>query len=347
MTETTLPTPNPFKSFWRWIDKPILVAVLALTCVAVFDLPAFWPAVSFASDAFVGTLPFIIFAVLAVAYATASGAENLLAKAFEGAPARMIVMAAIIGGVSPFCSCEVIPFIAAALAMGVPLAAVMAFWLSSPLMDPAMFLITAGGLGVDFALAKTGFAVLIGFMGGFGVLALSRSVLFTDPLKPSTTGRTGSCCSAKPLGGATVWAFWKEPARVERFRDTAIENALFLGKWLIVAYVFEALMVAYIPAELIATLLGGTGIGPIVIASLVGAPAYLNGFAAVPLIDGLLDQGMADGAAMSFMIAGGISCIPAAIAVFALVRAKVFAAYLGFAFIGAVLAGIIWGIYIA
>ena len=83
---------------------------------------------------------------------------------------------------------------------------------------------------------------------------------------------------------------------------------------------------------------------PILIAAVVGAPAYLNGYAAVPLIDGLLTQGMSPGAAMSFAIAGGISSIPAAIAVWALVRPRVFAAYLGFAITGAVLAGITWNV---
>ena len=93
--------------------------------------------------------------MLAVAYLKATGAENLLAKAFEGNPARMIVMAALLGGLSPFCSCEVIPFIAALLAVGAPLGAVMAFWLASPLMDPAMFAITTGAIGLEFTIAKT------------------------------------------------------------------------------------------------------------------------------------------------------------------------------------------------
>lgn len=64
---------------------------------------------------------------------------------------------------------------------------------------------------------------------------------------------------------------------------------------------------------------------------------------AVPLVDALLAHGMAPGAAMSFVIAGGVSCIPAALAVWALVKPRVFAAYLGFAVAGAVLAGIAWG----
>ena len=108
------------------------------------------------------------------------------------------------------------------------------------------------------------------------------------------------------------------------------------------AYVIEALMLEYVPAELIASLLGGSGILPILLGALVGAPAYLNGYAAVPLVDALLAQGMAPGAAMSFVIAGGVSSIPAAVAVWALVKPRVFAAYLGFALVGSVLAGTIW-----
>lgn len=54
------------------------------------------------------------------------------------------------------------------------------------------------------------------------------------------------------------------------------------------------------------------------------------------MVDALLTQGM------SFVIAGGVSCIPAAIAVWALVKPRVFAAYLGFATVGAVLAGLAW-----
>lgn len=128
------------------------------------------------------------------------------------------------------------------------------------------------------------------------------------------------------------------------FRDTAAWNALFLLKWLLLAYLVEALMLEYVPAEVVATVLGGDGLWPILLGAIVGAPAYLNGFAAVPLVEGLLAQGMANGAAMSFVIAGAVSCIPAAIAVWVLVRGRVFAAYLGIGFAGAVVAGIAWGL---
>ena len=149
------------------IDGAFTAIIVIYVCVALFLPAEFGATLGFTANAMTSTAPFIIFAVLAVAYLKATGAETLLARAFEGAQTRMIVLAALLGGLSPFCSCEVIPFIAALLAVGAPLGAVMAFWLSSPLMDPAMFAITSGTLGFDFAIAKTVAAVGLGLFGGF------------------------------------------------------------------------------------------------------------------------------------------------------------------------------------
>ena len=338
MADTTV---QSHEARWR-LDKAWIALIVILVLVAVLDRAQFWPTVTFATGALWHTAPFIAFAVLAVAYMKASGAETLLARAFEGRQARMIVLAALLGGLSPFCSCEVIPFIAAMLALGAPLGAVMAFWLASPLMDPAMFLITSGTLGWEFAIAKTVAAVSIGLMGGFATMLAAKSAVFVDPLRKAASGCGGCCSSDKPFEGRPVWKFWTDSARRETFGKTAMDNALFLLKWLALAYVIEALMLEYIPADLVARVLGGEGLIPIILGAVVGAPAYLNGYAAVPLVDALLAQGMTQGAAMSFVIAGGVSCIPAAIAVWALVKPRVFAAYIGYAVLGAVLAGAVW-----
>lgn len=335
-------TQTPPRRLWlKNIDRVWLFIAALLAAVALLDPGELGSVVTFAAKALMGTAPFILFAVAAVAYLKATGAENLLAKAFEGNPARMIVLAALLGGLSPFCSCEVIPFIAALLAVGAPLGAVMAFWLASPLMDPAMFAITTGAISLEFAIAKTLAAVAIGMLGGFGTLMLAGSPVFKDPLREKPA--VGGCCGVKkPFSGTPHWRFWQEAERVETFRNVSLENGLFLFKWLTLAYVVEALMVSYVPADLIARILGGEGLGTILLGAVVGIPAYLNGYAAAALISQLLDQGMAAGAAMSFMIAGGVSSIPAAMAVWPLVKPRVFAAYIGFATLGAVLAGILW-----
>jgi uncharacterized membrane protein YraQ (UPF0718 family) len=151
---------------------------------------------------------------------------------------------------------------------------------------------------------------------------------------------TGGCCGAKKL--SLNWQFWQEADRRRIFRESGWSNLVFLGKWLLLAYLFQALLIAYVPAELVATVIGGDGVGPILLATIVGAPAYLNGYAAIPLLEGLIGQGMNPGAAMAFVIAGGISSIPAAVAVWALVKPRVFAAYIAFALIGAFAAGLTW-----
>jgi uncharacterized membrane protein YraQ (UPF0718 family) len=99
--------------------------------------------------------------------------------------------------------------------------------------------------------------------------------------------------------------FWREGAK----------TTLFLAKWLTLAFLLESLMLAYVPAELVTQALGGAGLMPIVTATLVGVPAYLNGYAALPLVGGLVEQGMASGAGLAFLVAGGVTSLPAAIAV--------------------------------
>ena len=330
-----------FQKTYRSIDKAVGSLCLIFLVLLIWDLNEFISTFLFMINALLGTAPFIIFAVLAVAYLKATSAENLLSKAFSGPQLRMIFLAALLGGLSPFCSCEVIPFIAALLAIGAPLSAVMAFWLSSPLMDPAMFLITSGTLGWDFAVGKTIFSVGIGVFGGFITMIFHKSSVFLDPLRDKP--QIGGCCGVKePFVGTPVWKFWKSNDRLETFKSTTRSNAFFLLKWLALAYSIEALMIKYIPADLIVTMVGGEEFLTILSAAILGAPAYLNGYAAVPLVDALLSQGMSIGAAMSFMIAGGVSSIPAAIAVWALVKPKVFAAYLFYGIVGATLSGLIW-----
>ena len=352
------------------LKTPWTITLAVPLLVALLDPARLGEVVLFAARAFLGTLPFIAFAVALIAYLRAAGAEAMVASAFKGREIRMIVLAALMGGLAPFCSCEVIPFIAALLAMGAPLSAVMAFWIASPLMDPPMFAITAGALGTDFAVAKLLAAVGMGLVGGFGVMALTHTPylasLVRDPLRaggmaapatsccgpsamvPAPSAPAASCCgdeAGTPFAAKPVWAFWREPARIAQFRQTAVENGLFLGKWLALAYLLEAVMIRWIPADYVATWLGGEGIGTILLAAIVGAPAYLNGYAAAPLAAGLIEQGMAPGAAMAFLLAGGVTCIPAAVAVWSLVRTRVFLSYVGFALVGSVLAGLLYGAY--
>lgn len=323
------------------LDRAWLAVALIAAAVLALDAAQFARSLQFTGDSLVAIAPFLALAVVLAAGARASGADGLIAHAFQGRPATMIAVAALFGGLSPFCSCGVIPLIAALLAMGVPLPAVMAFWLSSPLMDPSMFVLTAATLGLGFAVAKTVAAVGIGLAGGFATLALMNGGAFAEPLKPGVGD--GGCGGAKVRRPAPVaWTFWRDAKRRHSFATEASRTVLFLGKWLTLAFLLESLMLAWVPADAIAGVLGPGSLWAIPIAVVVGVPAYLNGYAALPLVAGLLDMGVAPGAGMAFLIAGGVTSIPAAVAVWALVRRPVFLWYIVLSMAGGLAAGILY-----
>ncbi len=336
-------------ALWRHLRdfERVWLLILAIPLAVILLDPARAEAVlSTAVTSFAGTVPFMAFAVLLIALLKATGAEGVVARAFTGQESRMIVLGALVGGLMPFCSCEVIPFIAALLAAGTPLSAVMAFWLSSPLMDPPQFMITAGALGIEFAVGKVIFALLLGVAGGFAIKALVGGGVFAEPLRVRQAKGCGSCCgsgSGANLGEQPHWRFWTESERRDTFRTTAAEQALFLTKWLSLAYLLEGLLVHYVPADLVGSLAGGEGVTPVIVGALVGAPAYINGYAAPPLVAGLMEQGMSAGAAMAFMTAGAVSCIPAMAAVWALVKREVFATYVALGIGGAIVSGLVFG----
>ncbi len=331
---------GPLSRGLRHLRTPWALIAAIFAAVAVLDPGNLIATAQFALRALTHTAPYILFAVLLLSYLKATGAEAMVARAFQGRETRMIILAALFGGLAPFCSCEVIPFIAGLLALGAPLSAVMAFWLSSPLIDPPTLLITAGALGWPFAVAKAVAAVALGLFGGFAVKFLTARGVFASPLRAY---RRSGCCGCGPgLDGTPQWRFWSEAPRRRQFRDEFGHNALFLLKWLALAYTLEALLVRYVPAGLIAGVVGGDGIAPIATAALVGMPAYLNSYVAPPLLAGLIEQGMSAGAAMAFMIAGSVSSIPAMAAVWSLVKPRIFAIYLGLGVTGAILAGLVY-----
>ncbi|MGI9364411.1 MAG: permease [Rhizobiaceae bacterium] len=339
------PEPGFFQRIWDTQKVWLASAAIVIVLILIVPVQAF-ESVRFTADALLHTAPYLILSIAIAAWAGATGADNLIARAFTGAPLPMIIFAALAGGLSPFCSCGVIPLIAALLTMGVPLSAVMAFWLASPIMDPSMFVLTSGVLGFEFAVAKTLVAIGLGIVGGLVVMGLTRGNSLSNPLRDGIGN--GGCGGSKVRDQKPVaWDFWRDSEKLEKFFSTAWKTTLFLAQWLTLAFLMESLMLAYIPAETVTSVLGGEGLGPIVAATFVGVPAYLNGYAALPLVGGLIEQGMAPGAGMAFLIAGGVTSLPAAIAVWALVRPKVFALYIVISLAGAFIAGLLFQGWVA
>jgi uncharacterized membrane protein YraQ (UPF0718 family) len=329
----------------RRLDRVVLALALAFAVLAVLTPDQALASLGFTVENLIAISPFLLLAVLTAAYAKAAGVDQLIARVFSGRIATMIVVAALFGALSPFCSCGVIPLVAALLAAGVPLAPVMAFWIASPIMDPEMFVLTVSALGLEFALAKTLAAIALGLASGFATLGLQRLGGLVAPLAGAATCSGAARALDDP--GVTRWRFWDEAPRRAAFAAETRRTLLFLGKWLALAFALESLMLAYLPAEMLGAWLGAESAWAVPAAVLTGVPAYLNGYAAIPTVAGLLELGMAKGAALAFMTAGAVTSIPAAVAVWAVVRRPVFAWYIALALTGSAAVGYAFEGYVA
>jgi uncharacterized membrane protein YraQ (UPF0718 family) len=323
----------------RRVDRVVLALILLVVFIAAVDPALARRTLIYMGAELAGLAPWFALSVLFAAAAKATGGDALVARAFIGREGWVIPLAAIVGGLTPFCSCGVIPLVAGLFGAGVPLAPVMAFWIASPLMDPTQFFVIAGTLGVGFAVAKALAAIGMGLFGGYGTMLLTRRGLLAIEGALRITVAQTSCCKSSGKGAAQpVWRFWHEGERAQVFLTSAATTAWFLIRWLALAFAIESIMTAWLPPALIAHWLG-TGPFAIPLAVLVGVPVYINGLAAVPFVAGLIQLGMSPAAALAFMLATTATGFAAMTAVWALVKPKVFALYLAFATLGALLAG--------
>jgi uncharacterized membrane protein YraQ (UPF0718 family) len=131
-------------------------------------------------------------------------------------------------------------------------------------------------------------------------------------------------------------SFWKRLA-LETWATT-----IMVIKFMLIAWFLGALIRLYVPETWIITTLGGNNPWSIFTAALLGVPVYTSNLTAMPLIGGLLSQGMHPAAALAFLIAGPTTTLPAMSAVWGFVNRKVFAVYIAFSLVGAVVLGYIY-----
>ncbi|MFO7664084.1 MAG: permease [Chloroflexota bacterium] len=132
----------------------------------------------------------------------------------------------------------------------------------------------------------------------------------------------------------------RQPAWHERLWEETRGAIWMVTKFMLLAFFLEALIKLYIPTAWITGLMGSDNMGAIWLAALLGVPIYTSNLAALPLVSGLLAQGMNPAAALAFLVAGPTTTLPAMAAVWGLVRRRVFALYVAIAFLGAIGLGI-------
>lgn len=286
--------------------------------------------------------PIVIPGIVLAAWIIASGADTHIAGAFEGRTLRTVLAASLIGAITPVCGVTVLPLMAGLLAAGVPLAPIMAFWLSSPITDPAMLATTAATLGLSFAIGKTLAAFGLGLFGGAIAGLFAKTPWAMNALRDNGLARQLSAARCGEEQPFDPWV-WRSEARRHSFGKQAWATTRLILICLIPAFAAEYALNAALTPGALAAYVGEDKWWAIPAAVFVGAPAYIDGYAALPLTRGLIDNGMSDGAAMAFLVSGGAVSIWGAMAIAPVLKLQPFMLYLLLAVLGSLGAGYVFG----
>ena len=160
----------------------------------------------------------------------------------------------------------------------------------------------------------------------------------------SGTPSKESCCDSQPVESIGCDSSTSFKSRL--LKET-LGATWMVGKFMALAFLLEGLITLYVPQSWISSALGSSNPLAILTAALLGVPAYTTSLTALPMISGLLNQGMNPAAAIAFLIAGPTTTLPAMAAVWPLVARRVFVLYVSFALGGAILIGYIYSVITA
>jgi hypothetical protein len=149
-------------------------------------------------------------------------------------------------------------------------------------------------------------------------------------------GGDAEAACAIPSVKTSQWVQWG------KIRHETLAVSWMLVQMMTLAFLLEALILLYVPQATIVNFLGSDNPFSVALAALAGIPIYTTNLTAMPLMAGLLEQGMAKGAVLAFLLAGPTTTLPAMAAVYGVATRRVFMVYLGIAFFGAITLGYLY-----
>ena len=233
-----------------------------------------------------------------------------------------ILSAALIGLVSPLPTYAAIPIGLSLMTSGIPLSAVMAFILSSPLMNPTIFFLTATQISMEMAIARTITAFLLAVIGGLLTIKLFKNIYNAHAQTPY-------------IKKSTERSLWSD----------IYGNSKYIAKYFSIALLLSAAVKALVPPELITQLLSGNAKISTLIAIGMGVPFYTCGGSAIPFIETLMEMGMSKGATLAFFIAGPATKLETLYSFKSLLGIKVLVFYLVLTLIFSYIAGVIYSFF--
>jgi uncharacterized membrane protein YraQ (UPF0718 family) len=266
---------------------------------------------------------------------------------------------------TPFCSCGTTAVVLGMMASTIPWAPIVAFMVASPLTSPEELFYSAGLFGWKFAIAFFIASILLGLLGGWiAHFAESRGWLKNQAriASKSPSLSLGIMGGPAPLDLPVIAQAPAETAQCscgtssEEVKKPAVTTRMFLAEvWnvskrllpLFFGFTFVGyLLNGLIPVTWITSLFGAGHSYSIPLAATLGLPFYINTEASLPLVRAMLDSGMSQGAALAFLITGAGTSIGALGGALTIARWRVIAIVLGTLWVGSMLIGIAYNLFI-
>ena len=269
-------------------------------------------------------LCFLIFVVSYIqSYFPPERSKRILGR-FHGIGANLA--AALLGTVTPFCSCSSIPLFIGFTSAGLPLGTTFSFLISSPMVDLGSFVLLMSVLGARVAVIYVLVGLLIAVVGGT-ILEKLRVERYVEPF----------VLSAHNVEIDSPGLTWRE-----RFAFAGEQMLGTLKKvfpYILVGVAVGAVIHNWIPAGWIEAALGGNNPLGVLLATLIGIPMYADIFGAIPVAEALLFKGAQLGVVLSFMMAVTTLSLPSLIMLRRAIRPKLLALFIGICTVGIILVG--------
>ena len=242
---------------------------------------------------------------------------------------RANLTGALLGTVTPFCSCSSIPLFIGFTSSGLPLAVTFSFLISSPLVDLASMILLASIFNWSIALAYVVLGIALAVIGG-SLIGRARMERYVEAF---VTQHRALDLPAEQLTLA-------DRLRYARQQVTDIIQRVWL--YILIGVGIGAAIHNWIPAELISALIGQNNWWSVPLATLVGVPMYADIFGTLPIAEALVAKGVGLGTVLAFMMAVTALSLPSLIMLKKVVKAPLLALFFTIVVAGIMLIGFLF-----
>jgi uncharacterized protein len=200
------------------------------------------------------------------------------------------LLAAVLGIVTPFCSCSAVPLFLGFLEAGVPLGVTFSFLVASPMINEVALVMLWGLFGWKVSLIYIGSGLAIAIFSG---IVIGR--LKVEDLVEHFGHKKQTCCVQ-----STGMTFNDRIAYAKGYTGDLLKS---IWLYVVIGIGLGAWIHGYVPAEFLVKVAGRENWFAVPLATLIGIPLYSNAAGVIPLVSALTEKGMAMGTALSFMMA--------------------------------------------